>query len=381
MSSYRRMLELVDAATQDAVRGAQVDEPLLAEARDEVRVALTRTDRGSAPLDLSRLGPRRAYVQLRLHQEGPFFLDCFVAYRDEDGRPVTHQFEFSDTIDLLSLPRGIDNCVTALASGLEELSTLQPYVNSIVVRTSPALYGLPWHEALLRNGFESVSYVHRLNSLATSSPAIPDRAQALVRGFEGSGNSRLPAVSAELAIVSSLYQTVSPGPDSAPNVVHLSGHAVTGGSPYSVAIHDQPDRSLSSARVVLDWDLIGTSVVVLSACSTGTAHIAIDQILEVIPLDIAFISAGAAAVVSTSAPVDDDIAMAFASAFHFEVTSGAGVWNAYATARRVARGDDPGEPLRTWLDSQWPRWNVGLKQGLARAPEDWQLFRLVGRYW
>lgn len=379
-ASCRRMLELVDAATRDAVRGGRVDERLLAEARDELRVALTRTSRHSVPLDLTRLGPRRAYIQLRLHQES-LFLHCFVAYLD-GARPVTHQFEFSDTIDLRSIPDDIEGCASALAYGLTELRTLlSAGIESVVLRTSAALYGIPWHEALLRVGFSEVSFAHRLNSLAVSSPSLWAPLRALVRGYAGSGMAHLAAVSTELQSVATLYETASLGSDTTPDVVHLSGHAVTGGTSYSVAIQDEQDRPLSSARVVLDWRLSGTAVVVLSACSTGTVAIALDQVLEVLPLDVAFISAGAAAVVSTCAPVNDTVAAVFACAFHHGFASGGDVWNAYTDARQIARGDAPGDALATWLDAQWPSWRDQLEQALVSAPQDWQLFRLVGRCW
>jgi hypothetical protein len=379
-ASYRRVLRLIDAATQDAMRGSRVDERLLAEARDELRVALARTERHAVPLDLARLGAGRAYIQLRLHQES-LFLHCFVAYLDGDGSPVTHQFEFSDTIDLRSIPVEIEGCVSELAAGLAELRTLlSAGIESVVLRTSAALYGIPWHEALLRLGFAQVSFVHRLNSLAVSSPTLPASPRALVRGYADTGRAHLAAVSTELKTIATLYETAF-RTDTIPDVVHLSGHAVTGGASYSVAIADGPDRPLSSARVLLDWKLSGTAVVVLSACNTGTVDVALDQVLEVLPLDVAFISAGAAAVVSTCAPVNDNVAAAFACAFHYELAAGVGVWKAYLHAREFARGDAPDRPMAAWLDEQWPAWRVDLGRGLARAPHDWQLFRMVGRHW
>ena len=50
-----------------------------------------------------------------------------------------HQFEFSDTIDLLALPlKGIEDCVSYLANGFAELHTLlSEGVDKLVVRTSP----------------------------------------------------------------------------------------------------------------------------------------------------------------------------------------------------------------------------------------------------
>jgi hypothetical protein len=379
--AYRHMLETVDSATRDVSRGSLVDDRPYREAREVVRQALAKHNRGAEPFDLSVLGKSRAYMQLKLHQES-FFLYCFTVYVDDDDQPVAKDFEFSDTIDLRRLPGDIEEAVAALAEGFAELGSLvERGVEKLVARTSPILHGIPWHEALLRVGFSEVSYSHRLNALASTAPARADSIRALVRGYAGRGSTYLAATDTELSVVAELYEPWTLDSGLPPDVVHLSGHAVSGGSAFSVAIHDQPDRPLTSARVLLDWSLFGTSTVFLSACSTGTVDTSLDQVLEVIPLDVACIAAGSATAISTCAPVNDVVAAVFACSFHYELAAGSDIWAAYDTARALARGDVASEALGSWLDEQWPRWADQLDKALKSAPHDWQLFRLAGRHW
>ena len=97
-------------------------------------------------------------------------------------------------------------------------------------------------------------------------------------------------------------------------------------------------------------------------------------------MDVAFIEAGARAVVSTSTPVNDYIACFFATVFHSELLEGTSLWEAFVNAREAARSGELPNSAEV-IERCWPNWYSDIRAALAQHPHDWESYRLSGRYW
>lgn len=381
-SAYRRFLNVAHAAALARFRGSIADDEVLEEAYESLRTEMSRVPTRALPppLDARVLGPQRIYLQFRT-TAGDQFLEAFSAYRRSDGVVIDERWDLSASVRIDSLSADPAICVDQLVAGFRELSVLLSQgVKHAVVSLDQATYGLPVHQALINLGFEEVSYAHTLSSL--SSPVDwSSRDTAIVEGWAGRDGEHIEAVTTELAAVRTLYRDSDAASAHEPvDVVHLSGHAQTGTSYADVCIASSPSGVTSSASVLRDFDETA-SLVVLAACGTGIVDFGGRRLLATPPLDVAFIEAGAGAVISTAAPVNDTIAGVFSITFHHAYSSGSSIWGAYAVARGAARGDSLPPGTAEWLQSVWPTWVADRERALREASAHWILFRVSGRHW
>ncbi|GHD51685.1 hypothetical protein GCM10008097_26800 [Mycetocola manganoxydans] len=386
--AYRHRLQILKSATADWFRGAAVDDRLLSEATEKLRIEVSKSTREALePLPIENLGPGRAIVQFVATLDAPLTLRAYTAYVDDETQLHYETFEFSAELDLSQLPDDLEELTAYLAEGLRRLREIQEKgIKFAVVSAGAGIYNLPFHEALLALGFEEASFTHRVESLLPR-PAVDGAGDSLVLGFSGEGASHIPAVDTEVAIVRSITQAAHnddfhTGP--LPSVVHLAGHARTGSREYEVGIQLGPAAPLSAAAVMLDLDLSETDVVFLSACSTGAGDFPVGELIGATPLDVTFIEKGAQVVISTSAPIDDLIACFYASIFHSALAGGTSVWESYRVARAAtasASVPDDMHALHELLASQWPTWKDDIMARNRVSPGQWRLFRISGRHW
>jgi len=377
--AYRRYLETLDTTTAAALGGVAGDD-LYQASRENWRIALAQQGQPSRELiDLTLLGAGRGFAQFQVKLDEPTQLVAHVAFLNDSGELTTSMVEFDGK---LSTGWEIEQQAAALTAGLAEFDQLLTNgVTKLVVCPAPAAYNLPLHEALLRLGFQEVSYTHRVGTLVAR--VRETAADAAVVGFAGEGPRHISAVDTELEIISHLYATSRALhlTGSLPRIVHLAGHGHAGNRTYETAMEiSATEPPLSSARVLLDLDASDSDLVFLSACSSGAGAYLPDQLAEAIPMDIAFIEAGARTVVSTSTPVNDYIAGFFAVVFHSERLSGSPVWEAYEKAREAARTGTWSNPSDV-IEQLWPTWSVDVSAAISRHPHDWLSYRLSGRHW
>jgi hypothetical protein len=377
--AFRDHLESLDSATA-AVFGGLLSDDHFKESREALRIALAQSERPERDaIDVRLLGMGRAYLQFRVKLDEPVRLVAYAAYIEGSGdlRTITAEFDgdFSSSWD-------IDEQAAALSTGLHELGAmLSDGVSKLVVCPAPAAYNLPYHEALLRLGFEEVSYTHRV---ATLQRAVRSGTEEIaVVGFAGEGARYIEAVDTELEIVSRLHNvartTIISG--ALPRLVHLAGHGHAGKLSYETAMEIGADGPpLSSARVLLDFDASNCELVFLSACSSGRGAYDLDQVAEAIPMDVAFIEAGARTVVSTSQPVNDYVACLFAVVFHAELLVGKSTWESYTKAREAARSGLLPKSAEA-MSVLWPNWEMDVRAALILHPHDWASYKLSGRHW
>jgi hypothetical protein len=378
-AAYRHHLETLDATTA-AVFGGIPGDDLYQKSRENWRIALAQSGRPSRELiDLGLLGSGRGYVQFQVKLDEPIQLVAYVAYLDEAGELTTSTVEFGGR---LSTSWDVEQQAAALAAGLSEFGQLLTNgVSKLVVCPAPAAYNLPYHEALLRLGFEEVSYTHRIGTLR---PRARSSARDIaVVGFAGEGSRYIGAVDIELDVISHLYSTsrLQHLTGLVPGVAHLAGHGHAGNRTYETAMEiSAADPPLSSARVLLDFDASESDLVFLSACSSGAGAYLPDQVAEAIPMDVAFIEAGARTVVSTSTPVSDYVACFFAAVFHSELLAGSSMWDAFVKAREAARTGTLSNSSSA-VERLWPTWNADISAAVSLHPHDWLSYRLSGRHW
>lgn len=384
--AFHEYLEIVDATTAATFRGYPADTQAYESAREKLRLAIgAHAKRSIAPIDLEHLGKGRAYAQFHLVQDGANSLIADVAYVDLSGEVRAETYEFSGTLhNSWSLERQSQ----ALAEGFSELKELLALgISKIIVNPHSVTYNMPYHEALLRLGFSEVSYSHRAATLQLRHAA--KTSGALITGFAGEGTRHIQAVDTELEFIKQLYENLAPNSQlrgaRLPGVVHLCGHGTSGSRSYEVGLELEPDSPpLSAAQILLDVDASRVDLVYLSACSTGRGSYSHLQLVDTVPLDVAFIEKGARTVLSTSAPVNDNVACFFACMFHYAVLQEANIWDAYQFARTATQNRDVPAThpnLRGMLTEIWPTWQSDMANSAASFSNDWQLFRLSGRYW
>jgi len=386
--AYRHYLKMMDASGRQHLLGSTPDLRLLEEAQRTLRLEISK--RGSsdaaAPLDLSVLGDRRGVVQFRVTLDEPASLRANVAFLDENGSEVAETFEFSATISLNSTHKSIDDLCAYLTVGLEPLREIQRRgVSSLVVAAGAGIYHLPFHEALLALDFEEVTYTHRLSTLKPKPRDSPDD-PPLVAGSPGVGDQKLDLLDIELQTVSEINgaEVSVFAAQRLPRIVHLAGHAVTGSRDYEVGMWATAEYPLTPSRVLLDIDANSCDLVYLSACSTGTGEFNAGEVIGAVPLDVAFIEKGAKVVISTLAPINDQVAAFFACVFHAAYAASGDVWRSYLVAREAsASGELPSvlDGLQRMLAERWPSWHSDMANRLRRSPGDWKLLRISGRHW
>ncbi|MGO4859661.1 CHAT domain-containing protein [Arthrobacter sp. 2MCAF14] len=384
---FERFLTVLHQRALEVHRGGIEDSSLYVEAHENLRRSITTTGGSGKPrLDVAILGAHRAYVQFFTFNG---YLNCLIAYESPDTGVRCYPLEFSSDIDLSLVPESVDALVKHYTHGLQELTILlREGVKGLVISSGPDVYNVPFHEALLDLGFAEVSYTHRLSSLSEPRAVNTDETALLV-GYSDPTGEHIQTVDTEVAVVANLY-SVRPADlslaEPLPEIVHLAGHGRSGTAASEVGMLLGPTQTdyLTPYKVLLEADCASTRLVFLSACSTGRGLYGQNQLVETVPMDIAFIEAGAQVVVSTSAPINDVVAGFFSSVFHFALKNGHSAWDAYTLARKsAARGDlHPSVcELAGILDAAWPTWSTEVSRSLVVAPDDWKLFRVSGRHW
>lgn len=378
--AFSRFLTALDSATASHLGGVDGSQ-VYAQAREHWRIALAQGVRSVGDIDPSILGPGRAYVQFSLKVDWPVRLIAVIVYVDESGLPQFEKAEFDGEINL---EHNLEQQAAALAAGFTELGKLRALgVDYLVINPSTLAYNLPLHEASLLLGFSEVSFTHRLGTLFPRS-YVTSRDNVEVVGFSGVGQRRIAAVDVELDVVRRLYGgSSSSNQISRPisSILHIAGHGFTGFESYSIALdYDANDSLLTSARVLQQFEASETRIVFLSSCSSGEGKFRLNQVAEAVPLDVAFVEAGAQCVISTSAPVNDYLACIFAYVFHKTLSAGSSVWQSYVAARTAIRTGQLSVDT-TDLDEIWPVWRVEFESALVKNSADWVKYRLSGRHW
>jgi CHAT domain-containing protein len=113
-------------------------------------------------------------------------------------------------------------------------------------------------------------------------------------------------------------------------MVH-AGLALAGANRRDEAVAD----GIVTAREIAGMNLLGTQLVVLSACQTGVGHIADGE--EFTGLRRAFAIAGARSQLTSLWPVDDDATAALMTAFYERIRTGAPRGEALRAAEHAIR--------------------------------------------
>lgn len=352
----------------------------LFEAREHWRAELSRTPRVQpVAIDLEPLGDQRAYVQFLLSADGGNRIFANYAYAGDDGLVLDHTIECEGDIDL---DGNLEQQVLDLVTGFKSMAVTLLRLGAVgaVIAPAAALYNLPFHESLIRLGFSQVTFCPRVALLRPKTE--PEAGGVLISGYEGSGADLIEGVDVEIKILEEIYgvrRTVGL-PHYLPSIVHLAGHGSAGRWPQDVWIDIEGGATpLSSAKVIRDFNAAGTKVVFLSACSTGRGEYGISVVPQTIPLDLAFLLIGAEVVISTSALVQDDIALVVAVVFHKALNDGVDLWEAFLCARECARsGVVPSAYRALFGRGQAVR---NLKRAVSVYPDEWLKYRVSGRVW
>jgi hypothetical protein len=385
--SYARYLTAVDSVAKDKLRGSMGDERVVDEAFKELRTQISKSERKVTPLELDVLGSGRALVQFVATVDSDLYLRANVSYLDPGGDLLYESFEFSSSLELRRVRGPVSDLREDLMRGLAPLSHLREIgVTSLVVSCGAGIYNLPFHDALLGLGFDSVGYAHRIGVLQDS-PIDFDLPGIYASANSGSGSQRLAAVAIETSGLKYIYPNVSEGdlPMVMPSIVHLAGHAQTGAFDYDVAIWATIDgEPLTSARVLLDLDLAETALVYLSACATAAGGSVAGELIGAVPLDVAFLEKGAGVVIGTCAPINDIVSGIFSLVFHYHISRGVPIYASYLSTRGVLQDTDSvasSSDLGRALGCMWPSWRDELTAVGAGARDDWRLVRVSGRFW
>jgi CHAT domain-containing protein len=170
---------------------------------------------------------------------------------------------------------------------------------------------------------------------------------------DGGAFSRLPAVDREVQAIASLYgrsEVLEGGTSTregflhaAPlgRVVHFAGHAVVDDQQPSLSRLLVSRSSRDGVGAVFARDLAavsfaGVQIVMLSACDTARGRVSPGE--GVMGLARAFLGAGAASVIATLWPVDDEHAFHLALATHRALIQGHSASDALREAQLTARG-------------------------------------------
>jgi hypothetical protein len=376
-AAYRSYLTRVHDGAQSEYAGVPADAAGIDRVHRELLTALSVLSNPVDEIALQRLGPDRGFAQIQFIQDEPMRTVCAVASQNADGSQDAHLV----TLAVQDYEAG---GLQADEDGLAELAALG--LKSIVLSPSGPLYPLALHEDFLDDGFEQVSYVHRSGILGTRSPSSDCGQSVLIAGWAGERGetNHLKYLDIELSALESIYRKAKSEVldlGSLPRVVHLAGHGEAGVSATEHWLKASESEILTPARVLLDVDASNTDLVYLSACSTGRGVFGLRRVMNAIPLDVAFLERGAACVVSTSAPVNDVVASAFAIVFHSTWRAGASVWDAYTEARALLSRGVRSPEASDVLEASWPTWEADLTSAVAVHPDDWMKFRLSGRHW
>jgi len=378
-------LRAQSAAAAAASLGAPIDADLVAATRQRVIAERNRLPRPDHHLAHHHLQRGEAYLVFTYSEDASAQLGVRAVWTTDSG-PQGREFDVSEHVHLLAGTHDVNDLCGRLATVLSDLSELiSDGVHHVFVNVAGAIYALPFHESLLRVGFDRATYTHTLDVVVPTSRA--DEPTVTVYGSAGDGPNHLDTLDLELQLVANAWSTTrataldlsQPG-----TILHLAGHGHTGPAQSDISLQiDGPQRTpLSATDVLLTRFDTPPALVVLSACSTGAGRYGTLQPMDAVPLDIAFLQRGAGCVISTAAPVNDFIATYFAIILHTELAAHGDIWAAYAFTRRCCANPDlvdEDATLRAKLDALWPNWRSQLAAVPADQRSDWMLYRLSGR--
>lgn len=386
-AAYNQFLNVAHVVTVQRYAGQIVDASLYDEAVSTLHSEITKVAPALDPVDLNTLGFDKAYIQFYVVTG---HLRALVAFNDPAHREICLDLDFPGKFSFLSTSASVRNVSKQLSLLLHELVVLQERnIYTLILSLGADIYNLPIHDALLDLGFRQVSYTHRLGSVTTPSSLQPNDG-VCISGYAATKGDHLAALKHELNVLKKIYRSkniITAVAHDMPPIAHWAGHGFHGFTAFEGGMQMGPINSdfVSSARVLAEYDCSSTSLVYLSACSTGRGEYGFDNLAIAIPMDVAFIEAGARAVLSTSAPVNDIVSAFFAVVFHFSIEiKRRSIWDAYALARICTQSQslDPAvNDLGIILDTEWPSWIQDLGVASNLAPDDWRLFRLSGRFW
>jgi len=376
--AYASYLEAVDAAARSQLAGIGPDVAGVDRAKRGVIAALGFVADEVDEIALTALPPGHVFVQLQYVSAWPSSIKASVAVVEGgvlDARAVTIAERDINT-----------SALVPDEEGLAELAALG--TSGAVISPAGPLYAQACHEDLLDEGFTQVSYAHRSTVLSSRAPMLATGTGVLLAGYPGDPSSSefLVSMSREFSVIedahSCIAQPWSYG-TTLPEVVHLAGHGSAGDDAIDhwLWASDSIGELVTPARVLLEVDASTTSLVFLSACSSGRGEFGVRTVMEAVPLDVAFLERGATCVISASAPVNDVVAAVFAASFHVAWRAGASIWEAYEEARAASSGRGCSQTVADAVGTKWSTWRDDLKRALLGAPEDWLLYRVSGRHW
>lgn len=376
-AAWERQLQVLDDAARSHATGRIIDERILTEAATEVRAAEASVHRSINDPDGSRIQQGEALLHVSIKEDTGWFSSAVVCRRPDGslhGIPVALDYVDMDSIDAIT---SLTDALVLLLEPLRELFT--DGICDLVISAGLGAYSLPLHEAALRLGFRSATYLHSVRLLHRV-PEVAPGAPPLIFGHPGEGPEYIAAADAELNIVASLTSGLRASADwrgEWPSVVHVAGHGIAGAREHESGILLADGDFLSAPAILRDVDAQETQIAFLSACSSGAGKFEIGRAAHAVPLDVALLEKGCRTAISTSAPVNDHVALIFAAAFHHAVADGANAWDGYMAARACFATRRPQLPqdLQDLLDSEYPRWRTPLPPD---AGEDWTLFRYSG---
>ncbi|HEY0238686.1 MAG TPA: CHAT domain-containing protein [Friedmanniella sp.] len=375
VDAWEHRLEVLEDAARSYAFGGLIDEKLLSESVDELRLAeasVRRTVRYPEPESV-RVGEALLHISIK---EDSGWFSAAVVYRGRCGDLEGHLLDLDAPVfEKAFSPAELIDALVELFAPLHVL--VERGVTDLLISAGLGTYGLPIHEAALRLGFQTATYSHSLRLLHPLPASIGDDVCAVL-GYAGSGSDHIGAAEAELNIVRTITggEAINDWRARWPRVLHVAGHGVAGVREHEAGIRLEHDF-LSAPGVLRSVDARGTRLAFLSACDSGAGVFRPGQVARSVPLDVALLEKGCHSVVSTSAPVNDHVALIFAATFHHHFAAGLTAWESYREARSVfasERPDVPGE-VANLLDDSFPEWRVPLS---ARAMMTWQFFRFSG---
>jgi CHAT domain-containing protein len=127
----------------------------------------------------------------------------------------------------------------------------------------------------------------------------------------------------------------------APSIIHIATHGMASGLVFAGA-NSGYTSGILTADEITHMDLRGTSLVVLSACSTGLGKATHEGVFG---LQRAFKKAGAQSIVMTLWDIEDEVTEYMMEAFYRGLTSGSDVESAFSGAITATRKKYP-DPRR-----------------------------------
>ena len=382
---WTEYLQAEAGAAAAALQGAPVDQLAVEGARDRLIAERNRAYRPGHQVAIENLDRGEAYLVVTYAQDSSVQMQVRAVWKAQDG-PQGREFDLSEHSRLLAGNHDPDELRARLTTVLSELRVLQDEgIQRLFINVAGAVYDLPFHDALLRNGFDRVAYTHTLDRVSSRLPSLS--AIATVYGSAGEAGDHLDTLDLELRLVAETWSTSradSLDLDDVGDILHLAGHGNTGQAQWEIflQVNGPNEAPLSAADVLLSNPTKPPALVVLSACSTGAGMYSPLQPMDAVPLDIAFLQRGAHCVISTAAPVNDYMATFFAIVLHSELATNGDVWSAYIFARRCSADAEivnESATLRAKLDAMWPDWQKQLASIPLHKRDDWRLYRVVGR--